>query len=112
MRVKFREKWFGPSEPYKHTDNRVFKGTNYEKGEVYELDPEMRPLLPKSAVILDDDFEEPVEEVREAPSVKEPEGETLRDHDHDRKSDDQFTEKMREAEENAALFMKDKRKKQ
>lgn len=62
MLVELKQKWFAPST-YKEIGNtrRFVSGQKFDKG-VQEIDSELRPFLPHSAVILDQS-DVPMEEV-------------------------------------------------
>jgi hypothetical protein len=53
MRVKLDKAWFAPSAARKPNVLTTISGKRYRAG-VHELPEDMRPYLPKTAVVLDD----------------------------------------------------------
>ncbi len=91
MKVRLKDLWFGPSEVANEGKLNQVTGRRYRPG-VHFFPPEMKALLPKSAVILEDDT--PVPE-----PVKGEPGSTLRDFDEARAAADRQDKVEQEAEQ-------------
>lgn len=91
MKVLLKHMWFGPSEVANEGKLNQVTGRRFRPG-VHFFPPEVKPLLPKTAVVLEDDT--PVPE-----PVKAEPGSTLRDFDEARSAADLLAEKENEAEQ-------------
>jgi|GEM_PF-6859124 hypothetical protein len=89
MKVLFKHLWFGPTEPKNSGKINETAGKRYRPG-VHYVPAELKSLLPKTAVVIEDDT--PVPE-----PVKAEPGETLRSFDELRAA----SEAQAQAEEKA-----------
>lgn len=90
MKVLFKHMWFGPSEASNEGKINQTAGKRYRPG-VHYVPAELKPLLPKTATVLEDDT--PVPE-----PVKPEPGASLRDFDEVRAAADAQAEAEEKAE--------------
>lgn len=90
MKVRFKNVWFGPSEIAREGKINQAGGRRYRPG-VHYVPAELKPLLPKTATILEDDTPEP------EPVPREP-GLSLKDFDETRAEGDAAAEAGEKAE--------------
>ena len=89
MKVQFSQPWFGPSDVSREGKINQASGRRYRPG-VHYVPAEMKPLLPKTAKIIEDDSPPPA--VSREPEL------TLRDFDEVRAEGDAAEEAGKKAE--------------
>lgn len=93
MKVQFKQPWFGPSDVSREGKINQASGRRYRAG-VHFVPAELKDMLPKNAVILEDDSPPP--EASREPSV------TLRDFDEVRAAEEDAAKAAEDAELRAA----------
>lgn len=101
MDIKLKRDWFYPVDAKPANDRRMISGGRFRKGINRDVDPALRPFLPKGAVVLDENIVEEVVEVVEEL--------TIQDMDSERSWSDGEAEAAAEAEVARKAAIKAKR---
>jgi hypothetical protein len=104
MKVKLLRTWFYPVDAKPVNDKRAISGGRYKKGTHDDIPEELRPYLPKDAVVLDDD--KPVVVPKEDLGIVPPQ---LSDFDGERLDADAEAKLLEGAEEARQAAIKVKR---